>query len=251
MGLDVPTRYFSLRKLEPAIAPELAIPISVNIAPNQTLKAGTVLGQVSASANDVQTLTVTGTPTGGSVTVIGYNPITQGNYSLAIPYNASASAVQALVNAAVGSGNLTVGGGPLPGTPPTFSAVGSFAAQPITVFAVATNALTGGTSPAATVAHTTTGATAGTYTAYASGNSDGSQTAKALLPWDIVTDSAGLITIGSQGGGGEWGETWRTIEVYVGGYFATDFLTGLDSTAVGHLGKLVSGTLAKGLLRVS
>src|SRR5436305_6504339 len=52
-------------------------------------------------------------------------------------------------------------------------------------------------------------ATPGTYKAYASGNADGSQVAKAILAFDIATDAGGLITLtptSGQSTGGEYGE---------------------------------------------
>ncbi len=50
---------------------------------------GCVLGQVAAVANEVQTLTVTGTPTAGNVTVSVVDPITAQTLTFSLPYYAT------------------------------------------------------------------------------------------------------------------------------------------------------------------
>lgn len=112
---------------------------------------------LGTNVNAVQTITITGTPTGGSFTLT-FN----GQTTAAIAYNASAAAVatalQALSN--IGSSNqITVAGGALPGTAVTVSFKGLLANQPLATM-TAVSSLTGGTSPAVTVATTTTGQTA-------------------------------------------------------------------------------------------
>ncbi len=109
---------------------------------------------LASPANEVQTITITGTPTGGTFT-LSY----AGQTTSAIAYNAAASAVQTALRAlsTIGSTGVTVTGGPGPSTPyvatfggllsgsnlPQMTAVGSF---------------TGGTSPAIAVTTTTPGA---------------------------------------------------------------------------------------------
>lgn len=362
MGLDVAKNTFTGKRITPCYDPRNAVEIAVNLGPNLTLTRGTVLGQVTSSANDVQTYTITGTPTGGGQTLTFTDPNTGKVTSAIIPYNASSSSAQTLVNAAVGSGNLTVGGGTLPGTALTFTAAGNWAAMPVAPITLSLATFTGGSSPAGAITHTTTGVTANTFGAYSSavvaapataptitaGGSDGTigagtylftytfvnaqgettqspgtfatltsaqhaavtsitgiatgvtavnvyidgqfalqqavtsgatggfnvlaaatgvpvyaptvngaytipngagtQTAKAILPWDVATDAGGNITLGTTTGGGEFNETWRTVPVYVNGYFATQDLVGLDATAVTQLGHLVTGTTTLGVL---
>jgi hypothetical protein len=67
------------------------------------------------------------------------------------------NALAALSN--IGTGNTAGGGGPLPGTAVTITFQNLLGNQPITTM-TATSSLTGGTSPAVTVATTTTGQTA-------------------------------------------------------------------------------------------
>jgi len=109
-----------------------------------------MLNPASASS-EVQTVTITGTPTGGNFTLT-YAGQTTAN----IAYNAAAAAVQtAITNLSnVGAGNATVTGGPGPGTPyvVTFaSSLGDVAQM------TATGAFTGGTTPAVAVTTTTPG----------------------------------------------------------------------------------------------
>lgn len=103
--------------------------------------------------NEVQTLTITGTPSGGTFTIT-YD----GQTTSAIAYNAAAAAVQsaleALSNIAVG--DVTCGGGALPGTPVTITFGGSLAGTDVPL-ATTTSSLTGGSSPTVTIALTTAG----------------------------------------------------------------------------------------------
>jgi hypothetical protein len=104
---------------------------------------------------DVQTLTITGTPTGGTFTM-GFG----GVITAPIAFNAAASAVQTALQAlsTIGSGNITCTGGPLPGTPVvcTFAGTKTPGYQPPLVTNGA-GGLTGGTTPTSAVAHTTPG----------------------------------------------------------------------------------------------
>ena len=112
---------------------------------------------LGTNVNAVQTVTITGTPTGGTFTLT-YN----GQTTAAIPYNASAaqvaSALVALSNIA-SAANVATGGGALPGTPVTVTFQGLLGNQPQPVM-TAVGSLTGGSSPAVSVATTTTGQTA-------------------------------------------------------------------------------------------
>jgi hypothetical protein len=110
--------------------------------------------------NDVQTIATTGVPTGGTFTLpVVINGVTA---TATIPYNATAAQVQALLLALPNIGNssqgpnVTVTGGPLPtGIVVTFR--NDLSSQPITLIVPNYSGLTGGTSPTATVTHTTTG----------------------------------------------------------------------------------------------
>ncbi len=107
-----------------------------------------------SGVNDLQTLSLSGVPTGGTFT-LSFG----GQTTAAIAFNATAAQLQAALQAlsSIGAGNVVCAGGPLPATSVTITFQGAlgFAAQ--AVIAVAVNSLTGGTNPAPAVAHTTTG----------------------------------------------------------------------------------------------
>lgn len=109
--------------------------------------------------DDVQTVTITGTPAGGYFTLT-FNGKTTGH----IAYNASAAdvatALAALSN--VGTGNVAGSGGGLPGTPVVITFQGLLANLPQNVMTASGAGLTGGTAPNVTVAHTTPGTAAET-----------------------------------------------------------------------------------------
>ncbi len=103
--------------------------------------------------NEVQTISITGTPTGGSFT------LTFESYTTAaIAYNAAASAVQSALLALpnLDTGDVTCTGGALPGTPVVVTFGGDYAGEPVSAL-TATASLTGGTSPAVNIAETTPG----------------------------------------------------------------------------------------------
>lgn len=104
--------------------------------------------------DEVQTLTITGSPTGGTFTLTF-----DGQTTAAIAYNAAAAAVQSALEALsnVAAGDVVCAGGALPGTPVTITFGGSYAGRDVALI-TATPSLTGGTAPTATVALTTSGA---------------------------------------------------------------------------------------------
>jgi hypothetical protein len=108
-----------------------------------------------AAVADVQTLSINGNPTGGNFT------LTFGGQTTAtIPFNATAAQVQADLTAlsTIGANNVVCTGGPLPAASVTVTFAGALAPGPQQPIGVGTNGLTGGTTPAPAVAHTTTGA---------------------------------------------------------------------------------------------
>lgn len=100
----------------------------------------------------VQTISISGAPTGGTFT-LNFN----GTNTTAIGYNSTAATVQSALQAATGSAAI-VTGGPGPGTPwvVTFSGT-AWSQRPTPLITVAGTALTGGTSPAVSVTMTTAG----------------------------------------------------------------------------------------------
>lgn len=109
---------------------------------------------VNPGVNEVQTVTITGGPTGGT-----FRLTWNGQQTAVIAYNANAATVQAALEALsnIGVGNVVVGGGPGPATPYTVTFVGQFASENVAQM-TATHTFTGGTTPAIAVTTTTPGA---------------------------------------------------------------------------------------------
>ncbi len=106
---------------------------------------------------DVQTFTLTGTPTGGSFPV-AWNA--NGTIvATSVPFNANAATLQTQLQLLVGNGNVNCNGaGAFPGNSinATFAGTLNTGKQP--VFVVSNAALTGGTNSNVTVTHAVTGA---------------------------------------------------------------------------------------------
>lgn len=106
-------------------------------------------------SSEVQTVTITGAPTGGSFTLTF-----DGQTTAAIAYNATAAAVRTALVALsnIAAGDVTTTGGPLPGTAVTVTFAGNYAGKDVPQM-TATGSLTGGTTPAVAVATGTAGGT--------------------------------------------------------------------------------------------
>ncbi|MEV8101076.1 hypothetical protein [Streptomyces sp. NPDC088135] len=130
------------------------------------MKSGIPLGKVTTSGlyapyagttSEVQTVTVTGTPTGGTYTLTFSGQTTAG-----IPYNATAAQVKTALEALsnINPGDVAVAGGPHPGTAVTVAFSGQYAGDNVAQMTASGTNLTGGTTPAVTVATTTAGGAA-------------------------------------------------------------------------------------------
>ncbi len=80
------------------------------------------------------------------------------------------------------------------------------------------------------------------YVPYATGATDGTGIPKAIMKYDVTTDSGGKITLG------EPLVTWDSIAVWFGGYFDISQVNNLDATGIAtNCGwHVVKGTLASG-----
>lgn len=112
-----------------------------------------------ADSTEIQTLTMTGTPTGGTFTLEtnAANPTVP---TPAINWNATAAQVRTALEAVYGVGNVAVTGGPFPGATMTVTWQGAKATEDIQTLQIATNSLTGGTTPTVNVVATQQGLTA-------------------------------------------------------------------------------------------
>lgn len=126
----------------------LIAPIST---PIPTRVSDIIQTETTPNTAEVQTVTVTGTPTGGTFTLT--DPAT--NVTTApIAYNAASTAVASALNAAGITATAT--GGPLP-TAVVVTYTGAYAGTNRPSLIANASALTGGTSPSVTVAETTPG----------------------------------------------------------------------------------------------
>lgn len=145
--------------------------------PMRRLKSGLPLGMVTASGlyapyagatNEVQTVTITGSPTGGTFTLTWNSQTTAG-----IAYNATAATVRTALEALsnIAPGDVTVTGSA--GGPYTVTFGGAYLGDDVAQMTASGASLTGGSSPAVSVATTTAGGAAGA--------SDGTQIFAGLL----------------------------------------------------------------------
>lgn len=109
----------------------------------------------ASGTNEVQTVTITGAPTGGTFTLTF-----DGQTTAAIAYDATAAAVQSALEAltSVGTGNVLCAGGPLPGAGVTVTFQDGLGGTNVALMTADDTGLTGGTSPAVAVTETTPGA---------------------------------------------------------------------------------------------
>ncbi|MGZ3196538.1 MAG: hypothetical protein ACXU60_05505 [Croceibacterium sp.] len=138
-----------------AFAAQPAITVANNSLTGGTTPAPAIAHTTTGTiVNDVQTLSVSGVPTGGSFTLTFNNQTTA-----AIAFNATAATVQTALVAlpGIGAGNVTCTGGPLPAASVTITFTNKLGLSPQPAIAVGSNGLTGGTTPAPTVAHTVIG----------------------------------------------------------------------------------------------
>lgn len=103
--------------------------------------------------NEVQAVTITGTPTGG-----GFTLTKDGQTTTSLAFNADKNAVEDALEllSTIGVGNVRVTGGPAPGTPLVITFVNDLGRRDISVMTAA-HTFTGGASPAIAVTTTTAG----------------------------------------------------------------------------------------------
>lgn len=149
-----------------------------SLVPYGPQPAGTILGEIyefrsgsgaasinrmislqKITQNEVQTLTITGSPTGGTFTLT-YS----GQTTASIAYNANAALIQTRLEALsnLAPGDVVCTGGSLPGTPVVVTFGATLANTDVTLI-TSTSSLTGGTSPQINIVETTKGG----YTTYA------------------------------------------------------------------------------------
>lgn len=158
--------------------------------PDGYFKSGLALGKIASSglygpyagrANEVQSVTLTGVPTGGTFTLTF-----DGETTAAIAYNAAASAVQTALEAlsSINPGDVTVTGDA--GGPWTVTFGGQYLGVNVPTMTKDETSLTGGTSPDVAVAVVTAGGSTA---------SDGRQTLAGFLFCTVKAPSVNTIDV--------------------------------------------------------
>jgi hypothetical protein len=138
------------------------------------LRHGQVILKITTA--HAQTVTVSGTPTGGTFTYQVTDPTSGTVAQVSVAYNVSVANHQTALDAAIGTGKLTVSGsGALTANVHTLTASGNAANAIFPLITLAANNLTGGTAPTVAFAVSAGGAS-GKFGPYDDGASDGRQT---------------------------------------------------------------------------
>lgn len=141
----------------PAGTVDAEVPLNLVLSRLQALiivsDKGCTIKTNGTDAADVQTISITGSPIGGTF------PVYFGGHIATVPFDATEADLEMALEAlpSIGPGGVACTGGPLPDTPITCTFAGPLAAGARPVFVVASGALTGGTSPQVAVDHTTPG----------------------------------------------------------------------------------------------
>jgi hypothetical protein len=158
--LDVPVPGFDPGTQTWRITPQTPLPAITNtvwIDGYSEADFGVPFRYPSQVSLAVQSLTVLGSPTGGTFTLSTLAPLPTGTTG-PIPYNANAGTVQAALEAIIGAGNVTVAGGPAPDSPMTITFGGAYARRILLPLQWTSN-LTGGTNPGLSIQTVSIGGT--------------------------------------------------------------------------------------------
>lgn len=109
--------------------------------------------------NEIQTLTITGTPTAGTFTILSPMGNEATNTTTAIPYAVTAQDIEIRLQAlpTIGRGNVRVTGGPLPDLPVEITFTGALAHRDVPKLQIAASTLTGSPTPTITLTETRNG----------------------------------------------------------------------------------------------
>ena len=170
-----------------------------------------VVRSANACCNAVQTISVTGSPTGGTFKLNATAPGGSSTATAAIAYNASAATVQTALVTIFGSGNVVCSGGSLPATAVACTFQGTAASQAITLMTKNSTAFTGGSSPNVSVANTTVGSNGALQDATVQLLKAGAAvgTSKAVT----TTWGTSYSTVGYGSTSDLWGTTWTAADV--------------------------------------
>lgn len=220
-----------------------ALVMDIALQGGATYRQGQLMGQVpgtGAAVNERQTITAAGTVTGGTFYLFyGLGQILIGP----INWNATGADVVNAINAALGTTAVQLtSGGPLPGTPVVVEFINEAAGMSHGLLTIAQNNLTG-TTPSFTITRSQVGKPAGGYFAnYNDAASDGTQTARCILQYDVTVNPFGQVTYGQGISPDIGGVRGKGIPAFFNGIFRCSDLIGLDANGVADLGRLIVGT---------
>jgi hypothetical protein len=183
---------------------------------------------------EIQILTVTGTPTGGSFTLSAQSPLpllTTGD----LPYNATASEVQLQLVQMLGMNNVTVSGGPANVAPLTITFAGDYQGQTVPAL-VPTSELTGGVDPTVVV---TTSSQLGAVTQISSITNTIAATNGNNAHIPVIVD-------GSEIPGGAPGFVINTTDSILRGLIIDGFTIGVSVPRPVDMGNLIQGNCIGG-----
>lgn len=117
-----------------------------------------VLADASVLRNEAQTITITGTPTGGTFTLTFTDEDGTTYTTGTIAYDATAATVLTAIRAlaAIENDDVSATGGALPGTPVVVTFAGKYTGKDVALMTANGASLTGGTAPAVAVTTSTT-----------------------------------------------------------------------------------------------
>ena len=154
-GFDPDTQTWTIKLMSPLPA----ITNTVSIDGYTEAPVGVPYRYPNAVSSAVQSVAVTGSPTGGTFTLSTVAPLPAGT-TVPIPYDASAATVQAALGAIIGINNIIVSGGPGPSTPYTITFQNAYGLEDIPALGADGTGLTGGTGMGVLVQTTTMGGAA-------------------------------------------------------------------------------------------
>ena len=234
-------RTYTGQGFQPALYPELARTDAVILRPG-TYVAGQVVGQATTltAANDVQTLTFGGTPTGGTFK-LSFN----GVETAAITFDTTAGGAPLAANILaalialpqIGTGSVTVSSSL---TVPAVTFTGDLAARWQPLILVANNSMTSATTATLSIAHTTPGRTlGGAFGSYDDAQTDGTNIARGVVQFATTVTPDGKHYNGTD----LTGYNLWCAPIFVAGYFRTADLTGIDAAGVTDLGRITHGAV--------
>src|SRR5262245_23676870 len=236
-NLDVPVPGFDPGSQTWTIA--LASPLppisnTISIDGYSQAHAGVPYRYPNSITSAVQTLSVLGSPTGGSFTLTTSAPLPVGT-TAAIPYNATAATVRAALGAIVGMNNVVVSGGPAPDSFFTITFQNTYAHQFIPNLGLGTNALTGGIAPDIDV-----------FTLRSGGTVIDDPTIITSIPNTTAAKQGNnarvrVIIDGSAAGVGATGFELNTSHSVLRGLVITNFGIGVSVPNPGNIGNLIQG----------